>query len=89
MIDTFDKHIDFCCFYQYKTVVRIFRITENRLFESDFDRFPELENLVGKKIRGKAVGAVVSPLSAEPLKNRLVHSFQNSRGKEFFEYEHL
>mgnify|MGYP006946950936 CR=1 FL=1 len=38
MIDTFDKHIDFCCFYQYKTVIRIFRITENRLFESDFDR---------------------------------------------------
>ena len=49
MIDTFDKHIDFCCFYQYKTVIRIFRITENRLFENDFDRFPELENLVGKK----------------------------------------
>lgn len=49
MIDTFDKHIDFCCFYQYKTVIRIFRITENRLFESDFDRFPELENIVGKK----------------------------------------
>ena len=49
MIDTFDKHIDFCCFYQHKTVIRIFRITENRLFESDFDRFPELENIVGKK----------------------------------------
>lgn len=49
MIDTFDKHIDFCCFYQHKTVIRIFRITENRLFESDFDRFPEWENIVGKK----------------------------------------
>ena len=49
MIDTFDKHIDFCCFYQHKTGARIFRITEKRLFESDFDRFPELENLVGKK----------------------------------------
>ncbi len=69
MIDTFDKHIDFCCFYQHKTVVRIFRITENRLFENDFDRFPELENLVRKKIRGKAVGATVCALSAGPLKN--------------------